>query len=311
VINFRFHLVSLVAVFLALAVGVVMGYGVLGQPTVEGLQNRIDTVEARSDNVRAENDALRSQLENEGAALETLGSFAVTARLGEAPVVVVAVRGLDETLVSNILELARLGGADAPGILWLEPTWALTEQEQRQAFADALGIPMARRNAMRERGLRTLANRLVNGAGLNIDPLEDLAEAGFVTYEGIGDEENPPIDELGSPETLALLAVGTGGSLPSEDVVGQFAQAGTDVSLSLAIGEVFDADAGDETRGGSLASVRGDEGLSDQVTTIDNLDLPTGRIVAVLALADLARGVIGHYGSGDDAAAAAPAWWQL
>ena len=39
-INFRFHVVSLIAIFLALALGVVMGYGVLGQPTVDTLQGR-------------------------------------------------------------------------------------------------------------------------------------------------------------------------------------------------------------------------------------------------------------------------------
>ena len=61
-INFRFHLVSLVAVFLALAVGVVMGYGVLGQPTVETLENRIDTVEANADARRAENDLLKADI---------------------------------------------------------------------------------------------------------------------------------------------------------------------------------------------------------------------------------------------------------
>ncbi len=48
-INFRFHLVSLVAVFLALAIGIVMGYGVLGQPTVDTLQDRIDVVEANAE----------------------------------------------------------------------------------------------------------------------------------------------------------------------------------------------------------------------------------------------------------------------
>ena len=61
-INFRFHLVSLVAVFLALAVGVVMGYGILGQPTVSGLQNRIDTVEANAEAKRAENEQLAARV---------------------------------------------------------------------------------------------------------------------------------------------------------------------------------------------------------------------------------------------------------
>ena len=55
-INFRFHLVSLIAVFLALAVGIVMGYGVLGQPTVDTLQRRIDNVEANANRIRREND---------------------------------------------------------------------------------------------------------------------------------------------------------------------------------------------------------------------------------------------------------------
>ena len=50
-INFRFYLVSIVAVFLALAVGVVMGYGVLGQPTVKGLQSRIDTIGAKAEDI--------------------------------------------------------------------------------------------------------------------------------------------------------------------------------------------------------------------------------------------------------------------
>jgi len=60
-INFRYHVVSLIAVFLALAVGVVMGYGVLGQPTVDTLQRRVDTVEQRSNEIRGENDVLRAE----------------------------------------------------------------------------------------------------------------------------------------------------------------------------------------------------------------------------------------------------------
>ena len=38
-----------------------MGYGVLGQPTVDTLQNRIDNVEARADRIKGENDELRGR----------------------------------------------------------------------------------------------------------------------------------------------------------------------------------------------------------------------------------------------------------
>ena len=80
-INFRFHLVSIVAVFLALAVGVVMGYGVLGQPTVDTLQNRIDTVEANAEARRKENDDLRAALDLANEAADQTSPFSVTDRL--------------------------------------------------------------------------------------------------------------------------------------------------------------------------------------------------------------------------------------
>ena len=50
-INFRFHLASLIAVFLALAIGIVMGSTVVKEATVKGLRAEIHRVE-RSSNAR-------------------------------------------------------------------------------------------------------------------------------------------------------------------------------------------------------------------------------------------------------------------
>ena len=50
-INFRFHLASLIAVFLALAIGIVMGSTVVKEATVKGLRSEIHRVE-RSSNAR-------------------------------------------------------------------------------------------------------------------------------------------------------------------------------------------------------------------------------------------------------------------
>ena len=61
-INFRFHLVSLVAVFLALALGVVMGSTVIDRAIVDRLSSQIDSVKKRADAERAENRALRDQM---------------------------------------------------------------------------------------------------------------------------------------------------------------------------------------------------------------------------------------------------------
>ena len=46
-INFRFHVVSLIAIFLALALGVVIGAGVIDRGVVDTLNNRLDSVESQ------------------------------------------------------------------------------------------------------------------------------------------------------------------------------------------------------------------------------------------------------------------------
>ena len=309
-INFRFHLVSLVAVFLALAVGVVMGYGVLGQPTVEGLQNRIDTVERNAEASRQENDDLRAEVDRQTEQLEAAGQFAVTGRLTDASVLVLAVRGLAEDVVTDTVQLARQAGADTPGVLWLEPKWALQTQEDRDALIDALGTSVTRRNALRERGWRSLTNRLVNGAGVEVDTLQALVDAGFIAYQGASEDESRSLDELGGPETLTLLVLGTDGAVTPDQVLAPFTRAAVEDGLLVAAAEVFVVADDGPARGELVAAVRSDEALASQVSTVDNLDRPAGRIVAVLALADLRRGVVGHYGSGDGATAVAPAWWQ-
>ena len=60
-INFRFHVVSLIAIFLALALGVVIGAGVIDRGVVDTLNNRLDRVEAKSDRIQSENNKLHDR----------------------------------------------------------------------------------------------------------------------------------------------------------------------------------------------------------------------------------------------------------
>lgn len=307
-ISFRFHLVSIVAVFLALAIGVVMGYGVLGQPTVEGLQSRIDAVEANAEARRQENQQLQAELEQLVAAAAATDPFAVTDRLTDVPTVVVAVRGIDDTVVKRSVELARTAGAVVPGIIWLEDKWVLGERADLDALAQIVGGSGNRRAPVRDAGWRALAGRLVSGRAVGDDVLRALADGGFITFEGIDTELG--LVDLGGAGTRALLAVGTAGSTPARVVTAPLARAATAAGLALTVGEVFvDADDG-PGRGSLVEAVRADDELADDVSTVDDLDQPTGAAVAVLALSDLGRGIVGHYGFGDGASAPAPEWWQ-
>jgi crotonobetainyl-CoA:carnitine CoA-transferase CaiB-like acyl-CoA transferase len=60
--------------------------------------------------------------------------------------------------------------------------------------------------------------------------------------------------------------------------------------------------------GGLVDAVRGDQDLRRQVSTADSVELAAGRIAAVMALAEQARGGVGSYGvaAGADAPIPSP-----
>lgn len=311
-INFRFHLVSLVAVFLALAVGIVMGYGVLGQPTVDTLQDRIDVVEANAEARRVENEQLKDQLEQQGAALEESSPFSVSGRVTDVPTLVVAVRDVDEDAVGRVVELARRGGAEVPGIVWLEPTWALEDRDDLSALAGVLGVPTPnKRAALRADALDAMVTRLSVGAPAGgADVLRALVDAGFVTLDGSGEDAAEP-GGFGGPGTRAILVTGPTAAVESDHLVGHIARVAVDESLALVATEVFPDGTEDADRGDALAPIRDDEALDAAVSTVDDMERIEGSVAAVLALADLGRGVVGHYGIGDGAERQLPEWWQL
>ncbi len=64
-IDFRYHLISIVAVLLALSVGIVMGTGVLGGPALEILNDKVDSVSQRNDELNAEIDELTERIRSQ------------------------------------------------------------------------------------------------------------------------------------------------------------------------------------------------------------------------------------------------------
>jgi hypothetical protein len=312
VINFRFHLVSLVAVFLALAVGIVMGYGVLGQPTVDTLQDRIDVVEANAEARRVENDELRAQLDQQGTAMEQAAPFSVSDRVGDVRALVLAVRGVDEDAVARVVELARRGGAEAPGIVWLESKWALESRDDVMALATAIGLTATGRRApLRADGFDALVTRLATGSSATgVDALRALVDAGFVTLDGAGNDAPAPAS-LGGIGTRAILVTGADADVPARLLVAPIARVAVDEDLPLVAGELYLNGTEDAQRGDALAMIHDDDALEAEVSTVDDVERVEGAVATVLALADLGRGVVGHYGVGEGIERQLPEWWQL
>lgn len=309
-INFRFHLISLIAVFLALAVGVVMGYAVLGQPTVDTLQGRVDTVEARANEIRAESDALRAEQSRLEATLRDIDDFAATSRLTGASVLPVAVRGVEEAKVIETALLARRAEALVPGIVWLEEKWGLASDEDTAELAAIVGSTSTSRTAVRDAAARALAARLTAGpapAG-RTDLLLALEAADFIALDDVGDIQfdGAGYDGRGS---RVLVAGSNEAAVRGERSVVPLARALAATGRPVVVADDWrDVEQGPR-RGEELSGIRDDRNLASQVATVDNLDTVDGPLTTVLVLGERGQGTIGHYGFGRGADRAVPAWW--
>lgn len=308
-INFRFHLVSLMAVFLALAVGVMMGSTVIDRAIVDGLEARIETVRARADNTRKENDGLKGRLDALDAYVEQSLPLLVGDRLNGVPVAVVAVRGVDEDPVRQTVELLRSGGALLPGVVWLEPAFALPDVSAEVKLGEVLGDPVQKGADLQRAAIEALGRRLVAGpspdpAAAAADVLVGLSTARFLSFDSLGADLDPAL--YPPPGARVIVVDGPQGKLPTETVSLPLVRALSVVGGFVALAEVFaDIDAG-PSRGLVTSGVRDDQSVATRVATVDDLEETRGRAALALALDELGRGVAGHYGEGPGASRQLP-----
>ena len=302
-INFRYHLASLVAVFLALALGVVMGSTVVDRAIVSSLRSRIDSVESNAERRKAENDQLRTDLSRIQGSVETIAPYAVAGRLNGATVAVVAARGIDPAPVQQTVQLLQQAGAKAPGILWLEAAWDLTSRDDVQKVATALNTTVRDPRLLRE-----LALAAISGAVLapNTTAFLALGTAGVVKYESVGEPgKTTTIADWGGAGSRLLIVDGPNAKIAAKDWSVGLARAAATARIPTVVAEVY-AKTNDATvRGTRLQAVLTASDLGT-VSTLDDLDLVEGRIATVLTLADTARGQVGHYGYGPGATRGAP-----
>jgi hypothetical protein len=143
-VNFRFHVVSIVAVFLALAIGIAMGTTVIDKATVDTLRNQLETIEGQRDDARASADKLVTELGALRQQLQDLGEQGtdqlLSGQLTDAPVVVVAARGIDTDSMDALHTALADAGAQDGGTLWLTDKLALTDPADAARLSEVLGL---------------------------------------------------------------------------------------------------------------------------------------------------------------------------
>jgi hypothetical protein len=311
-INFRFHIVSLIAVFLALALGVVMGATVVNRAIVDRLNSRIDTVEKNANARKTESDQLRGQLGQINGYIDGTKDFAVAGSLDGSTLATIATRGVDADAVKQTVALAQQAGARAPGILWLEGKLALSNADTVRQLDELLGKTGQNAKATRDEAWNALASRVATGGGAAAngrDLLAALADAGFISFEPVGTQgANFSPASFSGGDVKVLLVDGTNGQVNGNEVLAPLSNALVANRLRLVVGDVFAQKDKGPKRGAMLAPIRESDALKQAVSTVDDVDLVEGRVASVLALADLNRNVVGQYGYGTGATKSAPEW---
>jgi hypothetical protein len=308
-INLRYHIVSLVAVFLALGMGIVMGSTVIDRVTVDALSNKLDNVRKSVDGIREENGRLRSQVDQARDFATTTRDELLRGHLRNIPVMVVAVAGVDRKPVDELRQALVGAQATVEGTVWFTSKMRLVSDSDVRALATALDITFDRPDVVRRQALAKVAAAR-DAAATDAGPLAALSTAGFVTYEG----PSPSTSTTASvPTTLSSLplagtryvVVSGAGAEVGDDLVGvPLVQA-----YAQASGRVVAAEAGTDTQGGRAVFVgllRGDL-VPSRLSTVDNLESAMGQTAAVLAVEDLGVPRFGQYGVGPGAQRVLPA----
>jgi hypothetical protein len=120
-INLRYHIVSITAVFLALGIGVALGSTFLDRATVDVLDRNIRSAENRIDETNAENARLTRELEaarERDDALILVGSEELLSeQLSDVPVLVIAGPGTDGDDTAALSTILERSDADLRGVV--------------------------------------------------------------------------------------------------------------------------------------------------------------------------------------------------
>ena len=310
-INFRFHLVSLIAVFLAMGLGILVGSTVVDQVIVDRLDREISNVSHESNQIKSDNSQLKDQVSKLDDFLRKSSAYAVQGRLTAIPVAIVAEKGIDSAAVSAVLESVRAAGAIVPGVLWLDDKWRLDAPKDLRSLQSAARITSGNVAASRLAALRALATRLAapqsTRARARRDVVEPLRSAGFLDFT---DGTRSALAAFPARSARVLVLTGSDSHLSGTDTMVDFVQSLLTADVPTVLGEVYDAKHGSGTtpkRGAALEPVRGAPALAKRVATLDDVELPQGALTAVVSLEQVAGGTVGHYGYGEGATETIPA----
>src|SRR6201997_3194649 len=306
-ISLRQHAFSLAAVFLALAVGVVLGSGFLSDTLLSSLRDEKRDLYSQINGLNDQKNVLNEKLSAANNFDTQLVGRIVHDALGGKSVVMFRTPDAKDDDVAAVSKFIGQAGGTVTGTVSLTQEFVdANSAEKLRTVVNSSVLPPGQQLSSKlvDQGSQAgdlLGIALLVNSNPAIPPVDDtqrdtvlasLRDTGFITYQ--------PSDHLGAANAALVI---TGGALP-QDAGNQGASVAR-FSAAMAphgSGTLLAGRDGSATGGAALAGTRGDAGISSTISTVDDLDTVPGRITAVLGLHDLIiGGHVGQYGTGHGA----------
>ncbi|WP_250445750.1 copper transporter [Actinotalea sp. C106] len=328
-IDFRYHLVSLISVFLALAVGIALGAGPLEQSIGDTLTGQVEQLRTEKDELRVELDRTLAELGHAETAVDEMAPAMLADVLGERRVAVIEVADVQPEVLEAVVSRVEQAGGTVTGAVQVTEAWTDPAQQSfRQQIAGTLleyldPVPADDAGTGVE-----LAEALVQSL-TTADPaspdsraetselvVDVLVEAELITLDG---EITGPADAvvvLGGP-TVSIDEVEQAEaaleSAPAEEAAEETERAELMLASALEISRAAQTrSVGAVVAGGALSDVslvqriRQDADAVAELTTVDGVQSVSGQVAVPLALSARIAGTVGHYGPGAGATDAMP-----
>jgi len=306
VINFRYHVVSLTAVFLALAVGLVLGTAALNGTVQNQISKQVDGLRDSNNQLRDQVGELQTRANSQDDFTREIAPTLLTGKLVGRSVLVVSGPTADSDDRDQVVKMLTMAGAAITGQVRL--TKDLTDPNKDDTLQDLTarvtpaGVTNLPNNGV---GVETSSALLATVLLANPAQITALNRTQILeAYEALG-VLNLDGQIAAQPATAVVFVTGA-------------PEAGSNAAdrnkALLNIVKQFDAVAGQMVLAGStaagagnpVASVRDDGTLAKTISTVDGVSLAEGQVATAMALAEQFGGRAGHYGTGSGASARIP-----
>ncbi|WP_250033518.1 copper transporter [Paractinoplanes maris] len=312
-INFRYHVVSLTAVFLALAIGLVVGTAALNGPVADNLKSQITALNKDLGNKRDEINQYREEISRNQEFATEIAPTVLNGRLAGRKLAVLALPGTDQ-YADKVITMLTIAGATI--------TAKVTVQDK--FFDPAVDLDLL--DLANESAQTSIP---INEVPLNSNGVETAsAQLSLALMQRSGTTGAAPVSQ---PTAADVTAVLTAYSEQSYIAVDDKAVGGAEATVMITGAPAVDKDAAKKAQsmvymatevsndgplvvagvgvgeGNLISAVRGDPTLVKKISTVDNASTADGQVATGMATAErVVDNKVGQYGLAAGAASLVP-----